>query len=627
MNDKISQLVDHQVFQQIQTTTSDHPIGKGTVIFANTFTGTPVEMDQRVRDALTSESIFIGNNPIVQLQKALERLEKGPWYIDCRGEVLYIHNKPYSIPSSYNYVYAQENGEVLSINFKTSYRTRNAPRGSTMSFDAYSKNIKSTSTGMSVGTEADLAEQARAQEGPQLQASSSPDYFNPSIDSERDYYETHYRFPEVSSKEIQADMDKDYKESVKSDYENFIKEGDKTLINMVQSLFQNKNLAHGSQGEQSFKEELKAAGNDKNKIQGVFKTWFGQDKVNIDLGTYRTLTESKSLKDLVGSNTFIPAYNSKGKPIGTSYVFNNGSVGSIKGGDFAFSLEQYLRKKYRKDFVVVRKPTYTTQYYPTASPQYTNIQVQVAYKKRTVYQMSAVQFISDYYSRYLDSPQKQYLNYLLNNAMGNNTRKITEKRLEVEMRVVGRPQLTTASKLHIDNIGFRSGDYHVKRVIHRLSSDGYTCSLTLSPANYKAASQTDSVKVGLGTSKPTMRAQGGGEEQPVNQGKVYIDYSLITQDEVEYFNTKNNINDKTNAAVEVTYNLYLKAANKPGAQKQGVYHKHVQMDGSKVSKVWYTSTLPPHDGDFNNFKRVYSSKVYDLLRKKADNFKRYSKNN
>ena len=91
MNDKISQLVDHQVFQQLQTAPTDHPIGQGTIIFANSFTGTPVDMDQRVRDALTSESLFIGNNPIVQLQKALERLEKGPWYIDCRGDVLYFN--------------------------------------------------------------------------------------------------------------------------------------------------------------------------------------------------------------------------------------------------------------------------------------------------------------------------------------------------------------------------------------------------------------------------------------------------------------------------------------------------------------------------------------------------------
>ena len=151
-NDKVSQLVDHQVFQQLQTALTDHPIGQGTIIFANSFTGTPVDMDQRVRDALTSETLFIGNNPLVQLHKALERLEKGPWYIDCRGDVLYIHNKPYSTPSVHNYVYAHENGEVLSISFKTSYRTRNATIGATMSFDNYKKNVKTTSTGISVGS-------------------------------------------------------------------------------------------------------------------------------------------------------------------------------------------------------------------------------------------------------------------------------------------------------------------------------------------------------------------------------------------------------------------------------------------------------------------------------------------
>lgn len=623
---KISQLVDHQVFQQIQNTPSDHPIGKGTVIFANSFTGTPVMMDQRVRDALTSESIFIGNNPIVQLQKALERLEHGPWYIDCRGDVLYIHNKPYSVSPVHNYTYAHENGEVLSVNFKTSYRTRNVPRGSTMSFDAYSKNIKSTSTGMSIGSEADLAEQAKALSGPQLQESGSPDYLNPDIESQRGYLETHYRSPEVSLKEIQADMDKDYKGWVKADYENFMDSGNETLVNMVQSLFQNKNLAHGSSGEQTFKSELAAAGQDSSKVQEVFRKWFGQDKVNISLGTYRTLAETRSLRSLIGNRAYIPAYDSKGNPTGSSYVFNNGVISPLKKGDLAFSIEQYLRENYKGKFVVIHKPTYSYKRH-VDHYQYANIQVQVAYKKGTVYQMDAVQFVNDYYSRYMSSPQKKYLNYLLNNAMGNNTRKITEKRLEVEMRVVGRPQLTTGCKVHIDNIGFRSGDYHVNRVIHRISSDGYTCSLTLSPVSYKAALQTNSVEAGVGTSKPTKRTPGGGQEQPVSQGKVYLDYSLITRDEIEYFNTKTNLNDQTNAAVEVTYNLYLQAANKPGAQKGGVYHKHVQMDGSKVSKVWFTSTLPPHTKEYEQFKTVYSSKMYDLFRKRADSFKRYHKNN
>lgn len=620
---KISQLVDHQVFQQIQSTPSDHPIGKGTVIFANSFTGTPVEMDQRVRDVLTSESLFIGNNPIVQLQKALERLERGPWYIDCRGEVLYIHNKPYQVPSVHKYVYAHENGEVLSISFKTSYRTKNAQRGSTMSFDAFNKNINATSTGISVGSEMDLAEQAKQASGPQLQESPSPNYLSPDIDSERGYWSTHYKFPEENPKDVQAKEDKNFQDYYQEDLKTFIDKSE-TVTNMVQNLFQNKNMSPGSPKEKSFKEDLKGAGDNPVKREGVFRNWFGQDTVTVDLGTYRPVLENRTLKSLIGSHAYIPAYNSKGKPIGSSYVFNNGVVSSLKGGDFAFSVNEYLNKKYKKQFVVVTKPTFT---YQKEQHQYANVQVQVVSKRKSVFKLSAVRLLTDYYSRYMNSPQKKYLNYLMNNAMNNNTRKVTEKRLEVEMRVVGRPQLTTAANIYIDNIGSRSGNYHIKRVIHRLSSEGYTCSLTLSPAGYKTASHTDSVEVGLGTSKSTKRSPGGGKEQPVERGKVYLDYSLITQDELEYFNTKTNLNDQTNAAIEVAYNLFLRASNRPGAQKSGVYHKHVQMEGSKVSKVWYTSTPPVHGKDFGDFKTVYSSKFYDLLRKKAENFKRYHKNN
>lgn len=630
MNNKISQLVDHQVFQQLQSSPTDHPIGKGTIIFANSFTGTPVDMDQRVRDVLTSESIFIGNNPIVQLQKAFERLEKGPWYIDCRGDVLYIHNKPYSISPVHNYIYASENGEVLSISFKTQYRTKNATRGATMSFDSFKKTMKTTSTGISIGSEQEIADQAASINGDQLQA-GTPNYMSPDIENERGYLETHWRntVPSVSPQQIQAEIDKGYKEAIKEDYEYMKNQApEEVFINYVQSYLNSKNMGRGSQGETEFRDRLKEVENDPSKVQSLFEEYFSGDTVNIDNGTYRVLTENKSLSELIGNGTtYIPAYNSNGRAIGASYVVKNGSISPLSKGDFTYSIEHFLKEKGasgKNKFVVVSKPTYKVNSVASGST-YSDVRVQVAYKKKSMYGLSTVQLMTDYYSRYLDSPTKSYIRYLMNNAMNNNTRKITEKRLEVEMRVVGRPSLTTSTKVHIENVGSRSGDYHIKRVIHRLSSDGYTCSLTLSPASYKVASDTNSIEIGVGKSKPTKRTKDGGEEVKPTNGGITVDLGMMTRDELEYFESKNSVNERTNIAMEVVYNLYLRANDKPGAQKRGVYHKHVQMDGNEVTKVWYTSTLPPHDDDYEKFKVAYSSKFYDLVRRQAENYKRYSK--
>lgn len=624
MSNKISQLVDHQVFQQLQTAPTDHPIGQGTIIFANSFTGTPVDMDQRVRDALTSEALFIGNNPLVQLQKALERLENGPWYIDCRGEVLYIHNKPYSTPSVHNYVYAHENGEVLSISFKTQYRTKNATRGATMSFDSFKKTMKTTSTGISVGSEQDIREQAAAMSGAQLSA-STPNYLSPDIESERGYWETHWRgnASQTSPKAIQAEADNEYKRTVQEDYEYMKRDAPEVHTNLVQGLLRSKNMGKGSQGEKEFQQRFQEVENNPKKVQELFQEYFGQDRVMVDNGVYRPMVETKSLSELVGKGTtYIPAYNSNGRAIGASYVFKNGSASPLQDGDFTYSVEQFLKNK---GYVLVSIPTSSKGSWLSGS-RINNVQVQIVHKVKSKYPLSAVQLMTDYYSRSLNSPERAYMKYLLNNAMNNGTRKVTEKRLEVEMRVVGRPSLTASAKIHIENIGSRSGDYHVKRVIHRLSSEGYTCSLTLSPANYKVAADTNSMEVGVGKSKKTKRAKDGGEEQPATNSKLTLDLSMLTRDDMEYFASKaGDINEQTKIATEVAYNLYLRSNDKPGGKKGGVYHKHVEMEGDKVTKVWYTSTLPSHGSDYNDFKTVYSSKFYDLIRRKTENFKRYGK--
>ena len=627
MNEKISQLVDHQVFQQLQTAQTDHPIGQGTIIFANSFTGTPVDMDQRVRDALTSESLFIGNNPLVQLQKALERLEKGPWYIDCRGDVLYIHNKPYSPASVHNYVYAHENGEVLSISFKTQYRTKNATRGATMSFDNFKKRIKTTSTGISVGSEQEIRDQAAAMSGPQLTAGASPNYLSPDIEAERGYWETHWRsrIPSESPQKIQAEADQEFKRTALEDYEYMKRDAPEVHTNLVQNLLRSKNMEQGSQGEKEFQERFKEAGNDPSKVQALFREYFGQDTVTIDNGVYRPMVETKTLAELVGggsgSSVYIPAYGTDKKKKSTSYVFQWGSASPINGGDFAYSVEQFLKSK---GYVLVSKPTYSNGNVASGS-RHGNVQVQIVHKQKSRYRISAVQLISDYYSRSLESPERAYMKYLINNAMNNSTRKITEKRLEVEMRVVGRPTLTASAKIHIENIGSRSGDYHIKRVIHRISSsEGYTCSLTLSPGNYKVAANTNTLEASVGTSKKTKRAKDGGSETQPTNGGVVIDISLMTKDEMEFCATKaGNVNEQTQITTDVAYNLYLRANNKPGAQRTGVYHKHVEMEGNQVTKTWFTYTPPPHDADYEAFKTAYSSKFYDIIRRKTENYKRY----
>lgn len=87
------------------------------------------------------------------------------------------------------------------------------------------------------------------------------------------------------------------------------------------------------------------------------------------------------------------------------------------------------------------------------------------------------------------------------NRHGNRGRMATEKKLVVNMKVIGRPSLETSQIIHIDNVGSKwSGDYYIKSVTHDMSSDsGYTCQLELQRNGSQA--EIESVSVHASTEK------------------------------------------------------------------------------------------------------------------------------
>lgn len=113
-------LVSNQVFDKIQEPTEYHSILNGTIIYANKYTGLPeVPMPPDWVDHLDAQGGGIGNNPLIQLEAKLKDMADGPWYIDDRDGILYIHNKDFQADSVHTYVYQQENGEVISVSFST----------------------------------------------------------------------------------------------------------------------------------------------------------------------------------------------------------------------------------------------------------------------------------------------------------------------------------------------------------------------------------------------------------------------------------------------------------------------------------------------------------------------------
>lgn len=113
-------LISNQIYEHIQPITIEEEIiPKRIVLYANNFSGldpTPVT-DEELNNLLGNTVGMAGNNVLVQLKKKFSTFRNGPWYIDSRDGVVYIHNRKNSISNVHDYTYNRENGELLSATF------------------------------------------------------------------------------------------------------------------------------------------------------------------------------------------------------------------------------------------------------------------------------------------------------------------------------------------------------------------------------------------------------------------------------------------------------------------------------------------------------------------------------
>ena len=110
-------LISNQVYEHIQPITIEEEIiPKRIVLYANNFSGLD-PTDEELNNLLGNTVGMAGNNVLVQLKKKFSTFRNGPWYIDSRDGVVYIHNRKNSISNVHDYTYNRENGELLSATF------------------------------------------------------------------------------------------------------------------------------------------------------------------------------------------------------------------------------------------------------------------------------------------------------------------------------------------------------------------------------------------------------------------------------------------------------------------------------------------------------------------------------
>lgn len=631
-------LLSHQVFEYVQGGISDSPMRKGKILFANEYTGEPVEMDDDLRVALSHEGTFIGNNPINQLEKAMAGVPGGPWYIDVRNDILYIHNKALDQPSSYEYVYGSENGELLSVSFKTQYQTKNVPRNGSMSLDQFSKILSiytssQTSPSEIVGDDTDRTAKEvliRKSRDALLSAKNNTMYptknrgggisytksadlpnllsfintslrrkgkksigndinslYEMSLDNLNSWYDSYINYlSQQTTKHLDsyqrtaAASDLRYQQKIKSDeiyqaqsYDEFERGVGKFL---------NDNLGErGSRYRQEAELALKLAYKQgPEAVNEVLHKYFDNTTYSQYTHTGMNMVSNIDVATLLrGDMTISPAVNGNGN------IFFTKSDGRFKqsGEEIGTGTIMSGVIKYFKS-LGYRNISLTAYDARKDSSRSVSCKLKISYRQpmKNYKTMSGYQFMYDYYTRYNGSPHSKVTQLLRGQALGaNRSRKITEKRLQIEMVVVGRPSLTTNSKLKISNIGSRSGDYIIERCIHQITpEEGYTCSLTLSQGSHNepVGSLTDSIpitsepkKSGGGTpASPKIRSRDDGVGGKINTSPTEPVEVYMTPQERTYFKTLITREDAVDAQEEFVYQIkYSRVKAYEDARKAG----------------------------------------------------------
>nr|DAE48678.1 MAG TPA: tail protein [Caudoviricetes sp.] len=539
-------VISNQVFTAIQQSKS-YEAHTGTIIYANKYSGLQeVSMPETFKTILDSGLGSIGTNPLQQLRAKLEGLPGGPWFLDSRNGTIYIHNRKFQEDVVHNYVYQAENGEVLQISFETQRTSKSLSSISSGNIDPYSKNLTGSSTAItseSPGT------------GSKDNGTPYKSYFDvpanklildqhPEWGGKIPFDTSKVKLYNENTQPWQVLVDREQRANINAGYHEWKKKKEATERSYKKY--------KGKTGEQQAQDKVKKTSTTKKSLWSrhiIGKSGLTpQEKMNMAEEMGRAWRYAHNKKDILkiaqqylgyGTHVIVApvwaeqwvdptTYSGKGMFQGKSTPAS--SVGS---DDWRSSNPKYdynPKKKaalklnlMRQDpqikvlsgiKVIKGKDSYGHKQY------YFRVKVFRYHYTRT--KVNAAQIVADDAVRILErygksSPKKPSVSISLGggdnswsgelggdiseNRHGNRGRRATEKKLVVNMKVIGRPSLETSQIIHIDNVGSKwSGDYYIKSVSHDMSPDsGYTCQMELQRNGSQA--EIESVSVQASTEK------------------------------------------------------------------------------------------------------------------------------
>ena len=493
-------IISNKVYESLQAPSKKLSNSTGKVLYANRFSGIgQVSMPEGLKNLIDSDFGLIGNNLLIQLEQKFKGYHKGPWYVDSRDGVIYIHNRKFKEEPEYSYNYQLENGEVLRVSFNTQTVTKRSKIQLTSDIDPEDKGLVMGSTGI------DEPEREKEQDDYLVLKSFVNKVDKTMVSNYASHnWEDHRNYPTTPpALEIEAERKfgtpaQKFKAAVK-EYgskapieayragqqemiNNLSIESVKEAINKTANALPTdvkrrlsealKNCKNGKQLEQTLREILDGV---KHLFTGEYKMEYLAEEW-VDPREYDP--KGMSVTRVVDLRTF------SSSPYEKNMIENQAQRGI-----------QALEKD---PCVIVFPKTYKLTYHnegittPTMTRKVKTL-VKIKRMKKVPTLVPLYKLYYNLFSRYGGSDKFAWAM----NANSNGGLKTSERKLTCQMTVVGRPSLQSSQVIYLGNVGKKwSGYWYIKSVQHTMDAgQGYLCTLDLIKNNAKEGYSTTKLQL------------------------------------------------------------------------------------------------------------------------------------
>lgn len=567
------QVISNKVYESLQVPTEQSRNTVGKILYANSFSGVAqVPMPSDLKALIDSDLGLIGNNILVQLEQKMKGYPNGPWYIDSRDGVIYIHNRKFTQEPEYNYIYQSENGEVLRVSFTMQNVTKRAKAQLTETIDPDDKGLIVGST--------DIKEPEKAKE--EMSTVTTP--YVAQVDNIMvvNYgsvpYEDYRSHPTTN---IAAEMEAEQRYGAKAQKHNqAVKEyGSKKPYVAYQA---GKQEMLDNLSTDQYREAINTAANNlpsdkKRQLQQILKNSKNGKELESNLRQLleneRYLFTGEYKMEYLAEEWVDPReYDPEGMTPLHMIDLRDTQGNKFKIASANDQSQRGIAAMEKNPYITVYPDTYELKYSgegvttPTMTRK-VKAKVKIRRMKKVPVLVPIYKLYHNLFGRYGGANKVAWAM----NANANGGLKTTERKLVCQMTVVGRPSLQSSQVISLENVGKRwSGYWYIKSVQHSMDAgQGYLCTLDLIKSNAKAGQTTSKTQLSTqdivsNDAKDRAKTQFGKDKKSTANASNIVHeftYSEAVYFKERFMNDKNVIIDKKGAGEFLQNKFYYDELN------------------------------------------------------------------